>query len=281
MAQGGPLWAQWYGHPEQLALLALAEVLYLLAVGPLRERYRLAPEADPRKVATFTLGILVLVVAVASPLHVLSEEYLFSAHMTQHVLMTLVAPPLLLLGLPDWLLRPLLAGRRALTTARVLTHPVVAFVAFNLVFSLWHIPALYETSVRNDWVHALEHVMFTGSGILMWWPLVSPARELPRLSYPLQMVYLFLVSVAQTIVFAPLVFSRSPVYDWYARAPKLFGLTPVTDQQVGAIIMKIGGGVILMGLIIILFYRWARREEMESRIDRIEREIVQQDINVE
>ena len=183
MADGvGSIWLQWYGHPEQLVLVALLEIGYLLGVGPLRERYGLAESVDPRQVATFTLGVLVIFVALASPLHVLSERYLFSAHMTQHVLLTLVAPPLLLAGLPDWLVRPLLSRRGPAAVTRVVTHPVVAFAAFNLIFSIWHIPALYDASVRSDWVHAAEHVTFTGSALLMWWPIVGPLPELHRLS---------------------------------------------------------------------------------------------------
>ena len=102
------IWTHWHAHPEALIGLALLQGGYMVGVGPLRERYNLADGVEPRRIATFTAGVLVIYVALLSPIHVLSDNFLFSVHMTQHVLLSLVAPPLLLLGTPDWLLRPLL-----------------------------------------------------------------------------------------------------------------------------------------------------------------------------
>ena len=256
----GSLWTQWHSHPDALIGLALLEGAYLLGVGPLRERYNLADSVDPRQVATFTAGVLTIFVALLSPIHDLSNTYLFSAHMVQHVLLTLVAPPLLILGLPDWLIRPLLRPNWAFRLMRYGTHPVVAFATFNVIFSLWHIPALYESSVANHGVHVLEHILFMAAAVLMWWPLASNMPELPRLSYPQQIAYLFLLSIAQLIIFAPITFSREPLYQHYAEAPRIWSISAVVDQQVGAIIMKIGGGAIFIVLIIVAFFRWFNRE---------------------
>ena len=257
----GSLWTHWHGHPDALIGLLAVEVAYLLGVGPLRERYGLAEAADPRQTATFTAGILVIFVSVLSPIHILSDSYLFSAHMVQHVLLTLVAPPLLILGTPDWLVRPLLRTNLAFRLARIGTHPVLAFALFNVVFSMWHIPALYHLSVTNHGVHIGEHLLFITAAVLMWWPIASTMPELPRLSYPFQMAYLFLLSVAQLILFAPITFSREPLYQWYVDAPKIWGLSPLLDQQLGAIIMKMGGGAIFLTLLVIIFFRWYNREE--------------------
>jgi putative membrane protein len=223
-------------------------------------------------VATFTLGVLVIFVALLSPLHVLSDSYLFSAHMLQHVLLTLVAPPLLILGTPDWLIRPLLRPDLLLMAARLATRPVVAFVAFNVVFSIWHIPALYDVSVTNHAVHIGEHLLFIGTALLMWWPITSTMPELPRLSYPLQIVYLLMLSIAQIIVFGPVTFSREPLYEWYSNAPRIWSLSPLFDQQIGALIMKIGGGAIFMTLLIVAFFRWYRREEEQTKAERASRD---------
>ena len=212
----GSVWTHWHGHPEVIIGLAFLEGAYLLGVGPLRERYNLASAVDARRVATFTAGVLAIFVALLSPIHELSDKYLFSAHMVQHVLLTLVAPPLLILGTPDWLLRPLLRANWAFRIARHFTHPVVAFAIFNIVFSIWHIPALYHTSVTNHGMHVLEHVVFMVAAVLMWWPLTSSMPELPRLSYPHQIAYLFLLSIAQLIMFAPITFAREPLYQHYA-----------------------------------------------------------------
>lgn len=258
------VWTHWHGHPDALVGLALFEGVYLLGVGPLRERYGLAERVDPRQVATFTLGVLVIFFSLLSPLHVLADQYLFSAHMFQHVLLTLVAPPLLILGTPDWLLRPLLRPTTLFIAARLLTHPVTAFTLFNIVFSLWHVPGLYDLSVTNHGIHIAEHLLFMSTALLMWWPVASTMPELPRLSYPLQMIYFFLLSIAQLIVFAPITFSSEPLYRWYAEAPRVWAVTPLVDQQIGAIFMKIGGGALLITLMIVAFFRWYNREEEEQ-----------------
>ena len=261
----GSIWTHWHAHPDVLVGLALLQGAYLLGVGPLRERYGLADRTDPRQTATFTLGVLVVFFSLLSPLHILSDRYLFSAHMLQHVLLTLVAPPLLVLGTPDWLLRPFLRRDAVFRLFRLMTRPVAAFVLFNLVFSAWHMPALYNLSVTNPGVHIFEHLLFMGTAALMWWPSTSTMPELPRLSYPLQMVYLFLLSIAQLILFAPITFSREPLYQWYADAPRIIALSPLFDQQVGAIIMKIGGGALFLTLIIVAFFRWYSHEEEITR----------------
>ena len=120
------IWTHWHAHPDVLIGLAVLEGAYLLGVGPLRERHRLADEVDSRQVATFTAGVLVIFVSLLSPIHELSDKYLFSAHMLQHVLLTLIAPPLLVIGTPDWLIRPLLRPDLSFRIARLVTHPIVA-----------------------------------------------------------------------------------------------------------------------------------------------------------
>ena len=268
----GSVWTHWHAHPDVLMGLALFEGAYLLGVGPLRERYGLADRVDPRQTATFTAGVLVIFVALVSPIHELSDQYLFSAHMLQHVLLTLVAPPLLILGTPDWLIRPLLRPNWVFRLARLSTHPVMAFALFSIIFSVWHIPALYNQSMTNHGVHIAEHILFIGVSVLMWWPIASNMPELPRISYPLQMGYLFLLSVAQIIVFAPITFSREPLYQFYVNAPRIWDISPLVDQQVGGIIMKIGGGILFLTLFVIMFFRWFNQEEEKRKAEASERE---------
>ena len=264
------IWLEWHPHPDALIGLVLFQGVYLLGVGPLRERYGLADSVDPRQIVTFTLGVMVLFFALVSPLHTIADRYLFSGHMLQHVVLTLVAPPLLLLGTPGWLIRPFLRLSPAFRFAWFATHPVVAAGVFSFIFSVWHLPSLYNASVTNHGVHIVEHLLFIASAVLLWWPIVSHMPELPRLTYPLQMIYLFLISVAQIIIFAPITFARTPIYDWYAQAPRLWSISPVVDQQLGAIIMKLGGGAILFVLFVVAFFRWYNREEEESRAEALE-----------
>ena len=269
---GGSLWFQWEAHWDALLGLALLQGAYLLGVGPLRERHGLADYVEPRQMATFTAGVVVIFFALTSPLHILSERFLFSMHMVQHVLLTLIAPPLLILGTPGWLLRPLLRPNWAFRAARIATHPLVGFGAFNVAFSIWHIPALYNSSLTSEAVHAAEHLIMVSTALLMWWPLTSNLPELPRLDYPFQMGYLFIMSVAQIIVFAIITFAETPIYDFYVNAPRVWGgVSPLLDQQIGGIIMKVGSGILFLALLIIVFFKWFNEEEAARRMDAEER----------
>lgn len=264
------LWLQWEGHWDALLGMALILGAYLLGVGPLRERHNLADSVDSRQVATFTAGMMVVFFALTSPLHILSERFLFSMHMVQHVLLTLIAPPLLVLGTPAWLIRPMLRPNWAFRVARLLTHPIAAIALFNIIFSIWHIPALYNSSLNSEAFHALEHIMMVATAMLMWWPLASNMPELPRLNYPLQLGYLFALSVAQIIVFAIITFAEEPIYDFYVNAPRIWGLSPLLDQQLGGIIMKVGSGIYFLTLLIIIFFKWFNQEEAERKQESAE-----------
>lgn len=258
------LWSHWHAHPDVLIGLAILEGVYLLFSGPLRERYKISTEPDSGKVAIFTAGVITIFIALLSPIHELSDVYLFSAHMFQHILLALVAPPLLILGIPGWMIRPALKSKIILKIAKVVTHPIIAFSLFNIVFSLWHIPSLYNLSVTNHSIHVIEHLLFIATAVLMWWPLTSNMSELPRLVYPLRVIYLFLLSIAQIIVFAPVTFSRQPLYEWYMDAPRIWGVSVLSDQQIGGIIMKVGSGVLFLTLAIIIFLRWFSEQEQKQ-----------------
>lgn len=261
----------WHNHPEVLIGITALQGFYLLGIGPVREKFQLASNVNPREIASFTAGTMVLMLSLLSPLHILSNEYLFSAHMLQHVLLTLIVPPLLIIGLPIWLIRPLVRPKFLFIAFKFLTTPIAAFALFNLSFSMWHIPALYNLSMTNHNVHVIEHILFVSTGILMWWPITSKLPELPRLNYPVRMIYLFMLSLAQIIVFGPIAFAGNPIYEWYAQAPRIWSISPLVDQQIGAIIMKIGGGSIFMTLIITSFFSWYRNETRNPvKTDRLE-----------
>ena len=257
-------WTAWHAHPSVvIGLLALTGA-YLLGVGPLRRRYGLAQWVGTGQVAVFLAGVLVILIALISPLHELGDEYLFSAHMVQHLLLTLVAPPLLLLGTPPWLLRPLLRGPRVTKAARFMTLPVVAFVVFNVVFAFWHVPALYDLALRERNIHILEHLMFIVAGVILWWPILSPLPELPRAPYLVQTVYLFLQPTVPAILGAVITFSDSVLYSWYASAPRLWNISAHTDQQIGGIIMWVPGALAFLLALAVVFLVWASQEESQA-----------------
>ncbi|HEX9077092.1 MAG TPA: cytochrome c oxidase assembly protein, partial [Anaerolineae bacterium] len=203
---------------------------YLLARGPWRARFRDAQPVSRAQTILFLVGAIVLLIALVSPLDEISDYYLFSAHMVQHLLLTLVAPPLLLIGTPGWMLRPFLGYKAIAAPARVLTMPLVAFALFNLDFMIWHVPALYEATLENPGIHIVEHLLFIGTALLNWWPILSPLKELPRLPYPAQILYLFLDAVPSTVLGGILVFAPTVLYATYEAAPRIFGISAPDDQ---------------------------------------------------
>jgi cytochrome c oxidase assembly factor CtaG len=257
---------QWNPAPSIYIGVALLIVLYLYAVGPLRKRYQLADAVKRGQVIFFVVGMLVMFVALASPLDELGDEYLFSAHMVQHLLITLVAPPLLLLGTPGWLLQPLLRKRVLLRIGKVLTHPFVAFFLFNINFWLWHAPPLYNETLANENVHIFEHMLFIVTAVIYWWPILSPVEELPRLSLGGQVLYLFLSGMPSVALGAGLTFIP-PLYSPYIQQPiRAWGISPATDQQLGGLIMWVPVNIIVIVIVSILFIRWMQAQDEKQRL---------------
>ena len=253
-------WTAWHGHPSVVIGLLVVTGAYLVWVGPLRRRLGVVEAVGAGRVTMFLSGILVLFVALVSPLHELGDDYLFSAHMVQHLLLTLVVPPLLLLGTPGWLLRPFLLSPKVYRAARLVTLPVIAFILFNTVFVIWHVPALYDLALRERGIHILEHLMFIGAGVIVWWPILSPLPELPRASYMMQMLYLFVQPTVPSVLGAMITFSGKVLYEWYAEAPRLWDISPHTDQEIGGVIMWVPGGLAFLIVLIVVFLVWAAQE---------------------
>ncbi|HEY5001883.1 MAG TPA: cytochrome c oxidase assembly protein [Ktedonobacteraceae bacterium] len=257
---------QWNPAPSIYIGIALLIALYLYAVGPLRKKYQLADTVKHSQVILFVVGMLVMLLALASPLDELGDEYLFSAHMVQHLLITLVAPPLLLLGTPGWLLQPLLRKRILLNIGKVLTHPFVAFFLFNIDFWLWHAPPLYNATLSNENLHIFEHMLFIVTAVIYWWPILSPVKELPRLSLGGQVLYLFLSGMPSVALGAGLTFSP-PLYAPYIQQPiRAWGISPVTDQQLGGLIMWVPVNIIVIVIVSILFIRWMQTQDEKQHL---------------
>lgn len=255
----------WSFEPSVLlGTLGLAGA-YLLAAGPLRRRIAGSAPVSKRQKAWFLGGVFVLFLALVSPLDTLSDGYLFSAHMLQHLLLTLAVPPMLLVGTPGWMLRPGLKRPEILRAARWLTHPIVAYVLFNLDFLIWHVPGFYEAALEMEWLHVIQHLTFIAFGVLNWWPVLSPLPELPRLSEPAQLLYLFLEAIPTSVLGGIIVFAGSPLYPTYAAAPRLFGVSAALDQQISGFIMWMPGGMAYLLALSLVFFDWMGREERRSR----------------
>jgi putative membrane protein len=253
-------WTAWNGDGTLRAGLVLLAGLYLLGIGPIRRRFRLARRVDRRQVATFLGGVLLLLLALDGPLHELSDFYLFSAHMLQHMVLTLFAPPLLLMGTPGWLLRPLIRPPAVRRVAWAITSPIPAFLLFNIAFTMSHFPRFYELTLRDHGVHIAEHILFLATAVLTWWPILSPLPELPRLSRPLQLLYVFGQTFSGFLVGAFITNTQQVLYPFYAEAPRVWGITPLDDQRIGGLLMWIGGGVFLLLVFSAIFFVWAHEE---------------------
>ena len=223
-----------------------------------------SPSAGQR--AVFFGALVLIFLSLNGWIHDLSDYYLFSAHMVQHLVLTLVAPPLLIMGTPGWMLRPALAWRGVGAVARAITPAPRAFLIFNVVLAAWHLPPMYGLAMAHHPVHIVQHLCFMVGATLMWWPVLSPLPELPRLSYPMQMLYLFLLTIPMSIVAVCIAYARTLLYPAYAAAPRLWGITPMQDQMLGALIMWIPGGLFFFAIISVVFFRWQQEGAEDSTV---------------
>lgn len=216
---------------------------------------------SPWQQLSYFTALALLFFTLNGPLHDLSDFYLFSAHMVQHLILTLVVPPLMIAGTPGWMLRPLLRVPLLARLARTHTTVVACFVWFNVVLAFWHLPPNYNLALANHPVHILQHLMFIAASVLMWWPLMSPLPELPRAAYPAQMLYCFLMVIPMSIISIYIAMADTLLYPAYAAAPRLLGITPMQDQQYGGLIMWIPGGVFFYAVMTVVFFKWSKRGE--------------------
>lgn len=260
-------WRDWHLHPDVLLLVIGMLAAYWYAQAVWRHR---VPDADPlnkTQVALFCSGVFVIYMAAGSPIHDIGENYLLSMHMTQHMLFTLVAPPLLLAGIPTWVYRELLTGPRIKPVANVVLHPLVAIFTFNMLLVLTHLPHVVDFALTHHWFHFVVHAGLVFTAVQMWWCVITNVPGLPHLTYPYQMAYLFVQSLLPAVVGSFITFSGSAVYEHYAAAPRIWGLTAVEDQQAGAFVMKVIGSLILWGFIAVAFFRWYAEETARDRED--------------
>ncbi len=230
-------------------------LLALLALYEWRARVH-ARRPQPARYAAVVTALGVLFLTLNGPLHDLSDYYLFSGHMVQHLIMTFVVPPLLLWGTPGWMLRPALEVGWVRALARPLSSGRGAYLAFNVTLAVWHLPPLYNAAMYWHQVHIVQHLTFLVASTLMWWPLMGSLPELPRLPYPGQLLYSFLMTIPMSITAIYIALADHVLYPAYASAPRLWGLSPMEDQQLGGLIMWVPGGLFFLVVMSIVFFRW-------------------------
>jgi len=256
----------WEPHPDVWLLIGLLAAGYFIAVTRLGPRWAVPGERCVTRfqVACFSLGVIALWVASDWPIHDVAEQSLYTAHMVQHLVLSMLVAPLLLLGTPAWLMRTILRPRGLLRSVQFLARFLPALIVFNLVIVITHWPAFVDLSLRSGLVHFLAHAVILLSSLIIWMPVVSPLPEVPRLSPAPRMIFLFLQSVVPTVPASFLTFGNRPLYHYYESVPQLFGLTALEDQRMAGLVMKIGAGLLLWLIIAVIFFRWAAEEERRS-----------------
>lgn len=254
---------EWNLAPSLIIGMVLIVGLYIYALGPYRTRFYPNIPVKRGQTIMFISGVLIMFLALVSPLDALGDDYLFSAHMVQHLCLTTFAPPLLLLGIPEWMLERVLHKRMLFLLLKGLTWAPFVFFLYNADFLLWHIPTLYNATLENENIHVFEHLTFIVFGILSWWPLLSPTGQLPRLSLGGQVLYIFFNGMPAVLLGAGLTF-MPPLYAPYLTAPRVWGLSPAVDQQLGGLIMWVPVNLFYIVVMSTLFIRWMQKQEAQQ-----------------
>ena len=242
-------------HPEVWLLVVFLVAAYIYAarvIGPVV--VTAGPVITTKQRNAFITAIFLLWMGSDWPVHDIAEEYLYSAHMFQHMVLSYFMPPLVLLAIPKWMFDAVFGSGKTRAIINWLAKPVIAGVMFNVVVMITHIPALVNQSVTNGLLHYSLHVLLVTTALLVWLPICGPDLQL-HLQSGGKMIYLFLMSVVPTVPAAWLTFAEGAVYKHYDIAVRVWGLSVTTDQQVAGAIMKTGGAVFLWSIVVFLFFK--------------------------
>ncbi len=237
--------------------------LAILTAGYFGAAWRFNRLPSVGQIATYTIGLFALAVTLIGPLDVLAKDRSFCVYIFQQMILVFIVPSLLLAGTPDWMLRPVLLNRFIEPVARYLTRPVFAFIFFGAIFTLVHFPLVCDRVCHVHPLYGDVHTLLLFTGLLLWFPLLSPLPEYPRLPYPMQILYIFLLTIPMTAVAAPITMAQSVLYTYNVEGPHPLGLTPMGDQVLGGIIMWVGQAVYLMFVFSAIFFCWAQDDDQE------------------
>ncbi len=247
----------WTWYPSVVIGFSLWTVLYVLVI-------RRSKATSLASQIAFHIGTLVGLLALVSPLDELGDEYLFSAHMVQHLLLMFVTAPMWLIGVPGWMIDRLLPNRAAKFVPWFVS-PVPAFLVFVGVMWFWHIPAFYQMALENEGIHIFEHLTFIGAALIGWWPILGAEESrLPKPEPPVRMLYLFLLAVPCTALAAILTFAHMALYPFYLTASHPFGMNALQDQHLGGLLMWLPTHFVLLVMLGFTFLTWFAKSNRQS-----------------
>jgi cytochrome c oxidase assembly factor CtaG len=257
--------SDWNLDPVLLAALLALLGAYLVIIGPLRERFGLGEAVSRRKGILFISGWLVLALSVLSPLDAIGRRYLFTASALQLLLITSLAAPLLLSGLPDWLVARFLPTEALRKMTRGFWFAFAAVVIFNGAILIWQVEPLFEASLQNDGLHNLRLLTLLIVGVINWWPLLTPLDRRTRFASPFQIFYIAAESVPLDLFGLACIFVGTVFYPTYADAPRLFGISAMTDQALAGGLLAIPSNVFDLILMSVVFFGWVERSDRAQR----------------
>jgi putative membrane protein len=214
----------------------------------------------PGETAALVIALVVLLAMLNGPVHDLSDRRLFSAHMAQHLALTLVVAPLLLIATPAWMIDAILRRARVASLAHALTRPVPALALYTVALVGWHLPLAYGLALEVHGWHIVQHLTLMGTAALAWWPVLGRSELAPRVPYAAQILYLFAFGLPMGAVAAMITGAATVLYPFYADAPALYGLTPFDDQRLGGVLMWVPAAVVPVIAFTVVFFRWVAAE---------------------
>lgn len=271
----------WTVEPSTLLFIAAPAFIYAAGIRDIMRRGRFGQRVRVGHVALFYLGILLLVLALLSPLDTLDGRS-FAVHMTQHLLLLQAAPLLLLLGNPVPVMlagmpRPLvrrvtrwmLRTRAVAGTLHAIMHPATVWMLYAGIMLAWHMPSLYDATLVDPGLHLAEHVSFFITGLLFWWVVVEPLPGPTRLHAGVRLVYVFAITLPMGLLASLLTLTTTLWYPYYATLPPILGLTPLQDQQWGGLLMWLPGSILYLGADVLLFFRMLAEDERMAAEDEL------------
>lgn len=251
-------WLFWDFHPSIVIGIGTAMVLYRLASTTWREKYYPHEQRDLFRERIFYGNMTFLWFVLDGPLHHLSDNLLFTAHMVQHLALQLVWAPLVVVGIPRYMWRRLVFAPWVQRLGYRITRPRAAFITFNISLLLWHIPRLYNLALREHAWHIVEHLHFMSGAVIFWWPLLSPLPEIPRATHGRQVIYVLATMIPMKALGIAISLQERVLYTFYLGQPRVWGVSALDDQRVGGLLMWLPGGLLLWAGLGYVFYQWSR-----------------------